>query len=60
MNDVKKFKPSGEIKTRLRSLYEQDNWHWAVGFAQDLIVIAVAILLRRRCKNSQLSPPLAH
>ncbi|MCF5747679.1 hypothetical protein ALQ93_200034 [Pseudomonas syringae pv. pisi] len=45
MNDVKKFKPSGEIKTRLRSLYEQDNWHWAVGFAQDLIVIAVAILL---------------
>lgn len=45
MNDVNRFKPSAEIKERLRPLYEKDNWHWALALALDVAVIALAVYL---------------
>ncbi|MEL7938743.1 guanitoxin biosynthesis L-arginine gamma (S) hydroxylase [Pseudomonas delhiensis] len=45
MNDVNKFKPTVEIKNRLRPLYEKDNWHWVVGLSLDLGVITLAVIL---------------
>lgn len=45
MNVVKKFKPIAEIESRLRPLYERDNWHWAFGLSLDLGVITWAVML---------------